>query len=207
MKPPPVSIGQQNEGALHRALKAQLALPGDVFEQSVDGYIVDIVRGDTLIEVQTGSFSPLRKKLADLVERHDVVLVAPVPVVRTIVRLDDDGAELSRRRSPKTGRLIEIADRLVSVTGLMGHPRFTLEVVLTHETERRVFAAGRAWRRRGWVIVGRELDAIAARHVFRGPHDLLSLLPAGLPTPCTTADVAAAARGCGCRARARGVAS
>jgi hypothetical protein len=189
------TIGVENEGALHRALKAHLCEPDDRFEHPVDGYVVDLVRHDgTLIEIQTGGCTPLKRKLADLVTRHDVVLVAPVAVSRTIVKVDDDGVELSRRRSPRAGRLCEIAERLVSLTGVLGHPRFRLDVLLTRELERRTFAAGRARCRKGWVIVGRDLDAVVERRSFRSRGDLLTLLPPGLPERFSTADVAAAAR-------------
>ena len=48
------SIGSLHEKSLHAALKAWCLQPGDHTEVPVDGYIIDIVRGDLLIEVQNG---------------------------------------------------------------------------------------------------------------------------------------------------------
>ena len=42
-------IGTLNEKPLHAALKAWYAQPGDRLEVAVDGFVVDIVRGDLLI--------------------------------------------------------------------------------------------------------------------------------------------------------------
>ena len=121
-------IGTLNEGALHAQLKHWCAQPGDRAEQKVGGYVVDLVRGDLLIEVQTGSFAPLRRKLDVLLDSHRVRLVAPVPVSRRIVRVSDDGEVLSSRRSPKRGRVEDVFARLVSIPALLAHERFEREV-------------------------------------------------------------------------------
>ena len=56
-------IGTLNENPLHAALKAWYARPGDRIEVPVDGFIVDIVRDDLLVEIQTGNFSAVKEKL------------------------------------------------------------------------------------------------------------------------------------------------
>src|ERR671916_668492 len=95
-------IGVLREGPLHRELKAMLARPGDQFEVRVDGYVIDLVRADgELVEVQTGSFSPLRAKLDALLDRHRVRIVHPIPAQRRILRVDEHGEVLSERPSPK----------------------------------------------------------------------------------------------------------
>ena len=60
-KPRPNHIGVMQEMALHAALKAWYAQPGDLLETKVDGYVVDIVRdgGAELIEIQTRNFSAI----------------------------------------------------------------------------------------------------------------------------------------------------
>ena len=54
-------INIYRESALHAALKAAYALPGDRIEAPVSGYVADILRSDAdgaelCIEVQTGSY-------------------------------------------------------------------------------------------------------------------------------------------------------
>src|SRR5206468_1221980 len=94
-------IGTLNEGALHAQLKNWYQRPGDRLERVVDGFVVDLVRGGLLVEIQTGSFAPLRHKLEQLTRQHRVRLVAPLPLVRRIIRLSDEGELLSARRSPR----------------------------------------------------------------------------------------------------------
>ena len=79
------------ETSLHQALKDWYAQPGDQIEASLDGYQIDILRGDLLIEIQTRQFNAIRPKLHDLLERHPVRLVFPIPETRWIVRMDKKG--------------------------------------------------------------------------------------------------------------------
>src|SRR5262245_61818440 len=117
------AIGTLNEGALHAQLKDWYRRSGDRVEQVVDGFVVDLVRSDLLVEIQTGSFAPLRRKLELLTRHHRVRLVAPLPLVRTITRLTDEGEPLSARRSPRRGRIEHVFERLVSLPSLLSCPR------------------------------------------------------------------------------------
>jgi hypothetical protein len=185
-------IGTLNEGPLHAALKEWYARPGDHSEVVVDGYVVDIVRGELLIEIQTASFASIKAKLTSLVDRHPVRLVYPIAGEKWIVKLSDDlSTQISRRRSPRHGAVEDIFAELVSFPGLVAEPNFSVEVLLVQEEEVRRYEAGRAWRRRGWVIHERRLVAVAGRRLFESPADLGDLLPAGLPERFTTADLAA----------------
>ena len=56
-------IGTLNEGALHAQLKEWYRRPGDLLEQVTGGFVIDLVRGDLLVEIQTGGFAPLRRRL------------------------------------------------------------------------------------------------------------------------------------------------
>ena len=183
-------IGTLNEGALHAQLKEWYRLPGDRLEQKVGGYVIDLVRGEQLVEFQTGGFAPLRKKVAALAEEHRVRLVAPVAVNRRIVRLSDDGDIVSSRRSPRHGCLHNVFDRLVSIPALVAHPNFELEVLLTNQDELRMFKPGRAYRRRGWVVVGRSLVSVEESVVIASVEDVARLLPA-LAETFDTAELAA----------------
>ena len=183
-------IGTLNEGTLHAQLKEWYAEDGDLFEQPVDGYVIDLVRGDLLVEVQTGGFSPLRRKLDRLLDSHRVVLVAPIALRRRIMKMGEDGEVLSARRSPKHGRFEDIFSRLVSFPGLIGHDNFSIDLLLTTEDEYRVHQPGKAWRRKGWVTVGRALESVEESRTIASSDDLAAFLPSDLPTPFTTADLA-----------------
>src|SRR5919106_3118329 len=80
-------IGLINEKPLHASLKQWYARPGDRFEVPVDGFVIDIVRDDLLIEIQTRNFASIKSKLTKLVCCHKVRLVYPIVQEKWIVRL------------------------------------------------------------------------------------------------------------------------
>jgi hypothetical protein len=186
-------VGLLNERPLHAALKAWYAQPGDRLEAGVDGSIIDILRGELLVEIQTRSFSPLRRKLEKLTANHPVRLVYPIAVEKWIVRLSGDGAaQEERRKSPKRGSTLELFRELVSFPHLISHPNFSLEVLLIQEEEVRQQGSTRNWRRRGWGTVERRLIQVMTRRVFSTPADLATLIPASLEEPFTTTELAEA---------------
>jgi hypothetical protein len=63
------------ESSLHLEIKKAYSLPEDQFEVKLDNYIVNILRENLVIEVQTKNFSALKEKLQVLTENHQVRLV------------------------------------------------------------------------------------------------------------------------------------
>jgi hypothetical protein len=187
-------IGTLNEKPLHAALKEWYAQPGDRFETSIDGFVIDIVRNGLLIEIQTGNFSSIKNKLHSLAENHLLRLVYPIAREKWIVRLPQNGRgrAAGRRRSPKRGVLEQVFGELVSIPKLLANPNFSLEVLFIHEEEVRRFDSKRRWRRRGWVTHERRLLDVVGHLIFAGPADLQALIPSHLPQPWTTADLAGA---------------
>ncbi len=185
-------IGTLGEGPLHAALKEWYAQPGDLWEAPVDGYHIDLVRGELLIEIQTGNFSSARRKLEKLTLTHPVRLVYPIPLEKYILRLGEGGEVLGRRRSPKRGEPLDVFWELVRLPGLLSREGFSLELVLIEEEEVRVQDPKRGWRRGHWVIHERRLLEIIDGLEFSCPAELLTLLPEGLPEPFTTAELSTA---------------
>ena len=95
-------IGLLNEKPLHASLKQWYAEPGDEFEVRVDGFVVDIVRGPQLLEIQTANFGAMKRKLATLLETHSLRLIYPIPFEKWIVKSGrKQGESSSRRKSPR----------------------------------------------------------------------------------------------------------
>ena len=192
----PPHIGTLRETPLHASLKEWCAEPGDRFEVKVDRYVIDVVRDDLLIEIQTRGFSSMKKKLTRLLDLgYRVRIIHPIPASKTIVRLGEDGEILGRRKSPKRGSALDVFGELVSIPALAADPKLEIVLVLTAEDEYRKREENRAWRRHGWVVQERRLVEVLDVVDLADPADLIQLLPADLAEPFTTADLAAAA-GC-----------
>ena len=184
-------INLLNEKQLHAALKAWYVQPGDQVEVAVDGYIIDIVRGDLLIEIQTRNFSAIKSKVVELVRGHPVRVVYPIATEKWIVRMPEKGDRiLGRRRSPKRGIPADFFEELVSFPELISNNNFSIELLLVREEEVRRQDRRRGWRRKGWTIDERRLLKVLDRLVLETPADMATFIPEDLAMPFTTSDLA-----------------
>jgi hypothetical protein len=191
------SIGTLRESDLHAALKRHYARPSDQIEVAVDGYVIDIVRGDELIEIQTHNFAALKRKLPQLLETYSVRLIYPIAQAKWIARVKADGRTLiGRRKSPRRGVLEDVFVELVSLPELMAHPNFTLEVALIHEEEVRCPYSGRLragrkrYRAREWRVCNRRLLNVIESFEFAAPSDFQRFIPTDLIAPFTSRELA-----------------
>ena len=178
-----------NEYTLHSAIKQWYSLPGDRFEVNVGGFVVDVVQGSLLVEVQTRNFSAVKRKLQRLIGDHKVRLVYPIAKQKWIVRVTQSGEPLGRRKSPKKGRLVDLFHELVRLPDLIEHRNFSLEVLMIEEEEVRCNDGRGSWRRRGASIKDRKLIRVTERVLFKDEKDFLRFLPRELPDPFTNKDL------------------
>ena len=191
MKDSAPHIGTLREKPLHASLKRWYARSGDRIEVPVDGFVIDLVREDLLIEVQTRGFSSMKQKITTLLDLgHRVRVVHPIPIDKWIVKVDADGTVLSRRRSPRHGNPTDVFAELVSFPNLLADRHLEIDVILTNEEEYRRYTPNRSWRRKGWTIEERRLIDVVDTLLISNTDDLAALLPAGLSEPFTTADLA-----------------
>ena len=185
-------IGTLGEKSLHSALKDWYARSGDLLEAQVDGFHIDIIRNNVLIEIQTANFSSQKRKLNTLIEKHPLRLVYPIPMEKWIVRLASDCVTpLGRRKSPRRGDLFQLFEEPVSIPDLIQHPNFSLEVLLIQEEEIRCEDGNGSWRRKRLSIVDRRLIEVLSTRTFRDVSDFLALIPPDLPDPFSTEDLGA----------------
>jgi hypothetical protein len=185
-------IGEYNQTELHEQLKHWYAAEASdvpALEVEVDGYVIDVVRDGELLEIQTRSLGKLRKKITELSTAHAVRLVHPVAATTVIEKRSPDGALISRRRSPRRGRVEHAFRELVSLASLLPHEHITLEIVLVDVTEERVDDGRGSWRRKGVRIAGRRLDRVLSRHEFRTRADYAALLPDSIGEEFSNADL------------------
>jgi hypothetical protein len=189
----PNTIGTLNEKPLHAALKKWYAQPRDLIEVPVDGFTVDIVRGDLLIEIQTANLWSIKRKLTKLLEQHPVRLVYPITQERWIVWQSRKGRRvLGRRKSPKRGAFESFFEEFVSIAQLLAHPGFSLQVLLIQEEQVRRFDGSRNWRRKGWKTHERRLIQVVDQQLFETPQDMLVIIPDAVPEHFTTTNLAEA---------------
>src|SRR4030043_1425471 len=179
------------ESSLHSAIKKGYFLEGDKLEDRVDDFVVDIVRGDLLIEIQIANFSAIKPKLSRLLNDHKVRLVYPIPKEKWIIHKSmATGETYGRRRSPKKGRLSDLFNELIRVPSLFSKGNFSVEVLMI-EVEEIWRNDGRgSWRRKGASIEDRKLIRVFEGSIFEQKADFLKVLPEDLPDPFSNRNLA-----------------
>lgn len=185
MSPLSEGIGSLNESTLHLQIKDWYSRPQDRFEVKLEGSVIDIVRGDLLIEIQTSNFAAIRKKLSRFIDNYKIKVIYPIPQIKWIVRVSGQGKILSRRKSSKRGKLLDVFDELLRIPELTNHPNFSLEVLMVEMEEIRLADGKGSWRRRGVSILDRRLVRVVESRTFLRNQDFLCFLPDNLNTPFT----------------------
>jgi hypothetical protein len=185
-------IGILAEKSLHASIKRWYSEPGDKIEKKVDGFIIDIVRNGQLIEIQTGNFSQIRRKLVYLLRDHPVHLVHPIPIEKWIVRQTPEGEVMGRRRSPKRGKVVDIFPELVRIPNVVMHPHLIIEVLLTRQEEIRRNDGKGSRRRKKWSVHDNRLLEVVDAVTLATLGDFERLIPDSLKRPFTNRDLAVA---------------
>jgi len=172
------SIGTKNESSLHRTLKFRYTGKDGKAETQVGDYVADGIRDDgEYIEVQTGSFGPLKKKIKEFAANGRVRIIHPIAVTKNIEVFDTEGKLLYRRKSPVRGCERDIFEALLHAPELPLIKGVTIEIVLADITEKRIKDGRGSWRRKGISIADRELAAWHESKVFKKPGDYLCFVP------------------------------
>ena len=184
------TIGTLAEKSVHADLKAYFAQPNDTIEARVDGFVIDVQQENRLIEIQTRHFGAMKRKLTKLLPNHSILLIHPIAQQKWIRREAADGSKISRRKSPKKGKTLDIFHELIRIPHLLAHENLTIGVVLIdEETVWRNDGRG-SWRRKGWRMVDRELLRVVDVVEFGDVGDWVKLLPASLSPIFSNKDLA-----------------
>lgn len=178
-------IGTKNESSLHRFLKLSYAGSGGKTEVVAGDFIADgLSKGGEYIEVQTGSFAPLKQKVKEFTAAGKVRIIYPIAVKKTIELYEcppgkgkKAGVLISRTKSPKKGSLWDIFDALIYAPELPLTRGVMIEAVMADITEKRVKDGKGSWRRKWISIKDRELDTWHESFLFKKPADYLCFIP------------------------------
>ncbi len=143
-------IGTLAEKQMHAAIKRFICPDTDCHEVKIDTaepkadgekikrrrFVADILTDGRIYEIQTGSISPLREKISWILENTDytVTVIHPIAESRWVNVLNRENNIEKRYRSPKKGRISDIACEIYSIKNFFDSGRFSL-VILMMEAE------------------------------------------------------------------------
>ena len=184
-------FGTLVEKRLHKILKKFLEENEENHEVKVGSYVADILSGNMISEIQTGSFRPLREKITYYLENtpYDITVVRPLPYVKTICLVDRDSGELlSRRKSPRRTRTRDILRDWYYLADFLSNPRFTLRFLLLEEDEYRMTKKkNRRWGKSS-ELYERIPTSLLDEELYEYPSDYEKFLPADMPAEFTAAE-------------------
>lgn len=182
-------IGTRNEKLVHAAFKNYFLRDGALAEAPVCGFVSDILLEDEIIEIQTSSFSYLKKKLPVFLKSHKVTLVCPLLRQKTLFWVDPaDGSLLKGRKSPKKGHPCHLLPDFFYLSEFMGHENFRI-VIFLYDGEEYKLADG--WSRdgkKGAHRIERVPTGLVDLLEISSPYDLAALLPENCPQTFTAKD-------------------
>lgn len=190
-------IGTLREKRLHAALKTYLCADTTCHECPVGDLlpaggkrrhmVADILTEGHILEVQTGGLFPLRDKVAWYLGHTPcrVTVVHPIAARRYLSWIDPtDGSILSRRLSPKRGRVKHIAKELYWLSDFIGDPRFSVRILLLELEEYRMADGWGRDGKRGSSRYERFPTALLGDVTLRTPTDYAAyFLPESLAIP------------------------
>ena len=148
-------IGTLREKRLHAAIKlylcpdescherpvADLLAAGEELSVKKRRMVADILMDGHILEVQTGGFFPLKEKISWYLTHTPcrVTVIHPIPAVKYLSWINpEDGSIISRNKSPKRGRVKDVAKELYWISDFIGDPRFSLRLLLLELEEYRM---------------------------------------------------------------------
>lgn len=190
-------INTMGEKRLHQVLKRYYEPDETRHEQKVGRHIADILRGGEIIEVQTGSFFPLKAKIAYYLRETDccVTIVHPILAKKWVSWIDGETGSVSKRhRSPKKGTLIEAVRELVYLLDHLPNDRLRFVFPVIEAEDYRMLDGWSRDRKRGSTRYERIPLALLGEERLAVPADFAALIPAALTDPFTAAEFGKAAR-------------
>ena len=191
-------IGTLREKRLHAAVKLYLCPDETCHERPVgdllreDGakprrMVADILTDGHIMEVQTGGFFPLREKIGWYLTHTPcrVTVVHPIPAVKYLSWIDPaDGSILSRHKSPKRGRVKDVAKELYWLSDYIGNPRVSVRLLLLEIEEYRLADGWSRDKKRGSNRYERFPTALLGDMTLTTPADYAAyFLPPALSAP------------------------
>lgn len=183
-------IGTYGEKTLHAVLKNYFEPYSDGHELKIGDFVADIVGEDGIIEIQTGSFDRLRKKLEVFLPVSRVTVVYPIPRQKWVISIDPEtGEQGKKRKSPVRGTIYDAVPELYKIKEFLTDENFRLCIVLLDIDEYRAppeKSGLRRGRRKGYVRYDRIPRELVEEILIADRSDWRYFIPAGLPEEFTS---------------------
>ena len=176
-------IGILNESALHLALKNYVDPDASHHEIALNGFVADVFDGVKITEIETRSFSNLKKKLGIFLGDYPVTVVFPVAAKTVFSYIGEDGTPDRLHISSRKGRPSDILTETMKISEYVGSANLSFRVIMLEVKEYRVKRRRRG--RESFDVAERFPVAFVQDIFLNGAGDFAGLVD--IPGNCFTA--------------------
>ena len=180
-------IGVLSEKTLHKTIKNLYESNQDYQEVKIDGYYVDILKDNNIIEVQTKQFDKLRNKLSYLLDHYDynINVIYPIFNNKVIYYIDDENTISLPKKSPKKLKIPEVFYELYKIKNLLSNEKLVITLLVLDIQEYRI----KTNNRKKYVLYDRVPIKLIEEVRLTKKDNYISLLPKNLGEVFTVKDV------------------
>ena len=184
-------IGTLSEKTVHAVVKNYYEPDETHQEIPIEGMYADIFTGSEIIEIQTGNFHQVRKKLDRFLPLYPVTVVLPIPDTKWLFWIDEETGEISeKRKSPKKGDPYTAFFELYKIKPYLKSKGLTIKFLFMDMEEYKLLNGWSRDKKRGSERYDRIPVSITKEYTFTEPRDYMQLLPEDLPLEFTSPELA-----------------
>ena len=197
-------IGTLGEKQMHAAIKRFICPDEEKHEMKIDGsalcidrdddvndnktkkrrFVADVLDGDTIFEIQTGPFSPLKAKIEWILENtaYNIVVIHPIAETKWINYINAKSGDIEKRqKSPRKGKFTDIAGELYYLRDFIGNPRFSLVLLMMEAEQYKKNTVKDARRRPKYQKYELIPVSLLRAQIFKSAEDYKCFVPDSLP--------------------------
>lgn len=186
-------IGTLQEKTVHAVLK-NFYEPDPAFQEiRVKNFVADILRDGEIIEIQTGNFNAMRRKLDTFLQYYPVTIVYPIIHTKWLCWIDEQTGEVTKKRkSPKKRTQYDAFYELYKIKPYLTHPNLHLCLTLIDAEEYRLLNGWSQDRKRGSTRYDRIPRSLVDEFYIDSPRAYGCMFPEDLPEKFTAREYAKA---------------
>lgn len=172
------NIGTYKERSLHSILKHYYEPDISRHEVPLLGHVADIFDGETVTEIQTGSFSPLRGRLASFLSRYSVKIVFPCLSKRRICWTDPESGDTtySPYRTYKN-EIFKLLPQLLYISEFFATEKLSVDIVICTATKIKLLDGYGKDRKKRATATDTVPDEVCDVITISSKEDLCKILP------------------------------
>lgn len=176
-------FGTLGEKTMHKMIKYYLEPDEKYHEVKIEGYIADIFRDNSIIEIQSAKFSAVKDKIKRYLENKElkVSFVYPVAAVRHQCWIDKQTGEASKiTRSQKFTDIYKFYEEIYFIKDFIDNENFNLKILLMEVLEYKYLDGWGKFKKNNATKIDKIPISYIGEENFNCKNDYLKFIPSKL---------------------------